>query len=116
MAEEMRPLIGPYEILDLADRGSVRIRIVSSERGSIVIHPRYPGAPPEKTIPALRVHLAPGVKPYPPNYYDITSKTLTAQLVPFLMQRDFMNYEFVITKYGIAPKARFTLERVSLPV
>lgn len=116
MAEELRRLPGPYELLDLVDRGSVRLRIVSSERGSIIIHPRYPGAPPEKEIPVLRVHLAPGVKPYPPMYYDITSKTLTAQMLPLLMERGFENYEYVVTKYGVAPRARFTLERVALPV
>lgn len=116
MAEELRELPGPYEILDLGDRESVRLRITSSERGTILIHPRYEGAPKEKRIPALRVHLPTGVKEYPPMYYDITSKTLIAQLWPLLLQRDFMNYEYVITKHGVAPRARFTLERLPLPV
>lgn len=115
MAEELRSLPGPYELLDLPDRGSVRLRIVSSERGSIIIHPKYPGAPEEKEIPVLRVHLAPGVKPYPPMYYDITSKTLIAQMLPLLYESGFERYEYVITKYGVAPRARFTLERVALP-
>ena len=111
MAEELRRLPGPYEILDLPDRGSVSIRVVSWERGSIIIHPRWPGAPAEKEIPVLRVHLAAGVKPYPPMYYDVTSKTLQAQFLPMLMERGFENYEYVVTKYGVAPRARFTLER-----
>lgn len=114
MAEGLRPLPGPYEILDLPDGESVRLQIVSYERGSMVIHPTYPGAPAEKEIPALRVHLAPGVKPYPPQYYDVTSKTLTAQLLPLLMARGFENYVYVVTKHGVAPRARFTLERVPL--
>ena len=116
MSEELRRLLGPYELLDLDDRGSVRIQIVSSERGTIIIHPKYPGAPAEKEIPVLRVHLKPGSKPYPPMYWDITSKTLQAQLWPLLLQAGFENYEYVITKHGIAPRARFTLERVALPV
>jgi len=116
MVEELRVLPGPYEIMDLRDRESVRLRIVSYEQGSITIHPRYEGAPPEKEIPVLRVHLAPGVKAFPPNYYDITSKTLIAQLLPLLYERGFENYEYVITKYGVAPRARFTLERAALPV
>ena len=114
MAEGMRRLVGPYELLDLADRGSVRLRVVSWEQGSILIHPRWEGAPAEKEIGALRVHLAAGVKLYPPPYWDVTSKTLIAQLLPFLLERGYERYEYVVTKYGIAPKARFTLERVPL--
>lgn len=114
MAEELRRLPGPYEILDLADGGSVRLKVVSYERGSIIIHPRYPGAPAEKEIPVLRVHLPPDVKPYPPMYYDITSKTLQAQFLPLLMERGFERYEYVITKHGVAPRARFTLERLPI--
>ena len=114
MAEVMRRLPGPYEILDLPDGGSVRIRVVSYERGSVIIHPKYAGAPAEKEIPVLRVHLASGVKPYPPMYWDITSKTLTAQMLPMLMEPGFEKYEFVVTKHGVAPRARFTLERVPL--
>lgn len=114
MAVELRRLPGPYELLDLADGASVRLRAVSWERGSILIHPRYEGAPEEKEIEVLRVHLATGVKPYPPMYYDVTSKTLMAQMLPMLMERDFERYEYIITKYGVAPRARFTLERVPL--
>lgn len=111
MAEGLRRLVGPYEIFELVDRETRVLRVVSWEQGSIVIHPRYEGAPSEKEVGALRVHLAAGVKPYPPMYWDITSKTLMAQLVPMLMERGFENYEYVVTKYGVAPKARFTLER-----
>jgi len=114
MAEFERRLPGPYELLDLPDRGSVRFRVVSWEQGSILIHPRYEGAPEEKEIPVLRVHLAEGVKPYPPMYFDITSKTLMAQMLPMLMERGFERYEYVVTKYGVAPRARFTLERVPI--
>jgi len=108
----LRELMKPYEILDLADRGSVSLKIVSYERGTMLIHPTYSGAPTEKEIVALRLHLAPGVKPYPPMYYDITSTTLQAQLLPLLYEREFERYEYVITKYGVAPRARFTVERI----
>ena len=111
MSRELRELLGPYELLELRDREHVVLRIVSHELGSMIIHPRWPGAPKEKEISVLRVHLAPGVKPYPPMYFDITSKTLIAQLQPFLLERGFERYEFVITKFGVPPRARFTLER-----
>lgn len=114
MAEVLRRLVGPYEILDLPDRGVARLRIVTWERGVMTIHPRYAGAPEEKEVEVLRVHLAPGVKALPPPYFDITSKTLIAQLLPLLLERGFERYEYVVTKFGVAPKARFTLERVPL--
>jgi len=110
----LRPLPGPYEILELADGQSVRLRLVSFERGSMVIHPRNAGGPAEKTVEVLRVHLAPGVKALPPMYYDVTSKTLIAQWLPMLLERGFERYEYVVTKFGVAPRARFTLERVPL--
>ena len=105
----------PYEILELKDGQSVSLRVVSYERGSMEIHPKYEGAPESKVIEALRVHLAPGVKPYPPMYYDITSGTLIAQLLPYLLDRGAQAYEYKVTKYGVAPRARFTLERIPLP-
>lgn len=114
MAEGLRPLPGPYELLDLPDRGEVSLKISSWERGSILIHPKYPGAPSEKLIEALRVHLMPGVKDFPPMYYDITSKTLNAQLLPLLSAADFKDYAYKIVKHGVAPRARFTLERTPL--
>ena len=114
MAVELRRLPGPMEYLDLPDRGSVRLRVVSWEQGSAVIHTERHGVMVDVEIPVLRLHLAAGVKPYPPMYYDVTSKTLMAQLLPMLMERGFERYEYVITKFGVAPRARFTLERVPI--
>jgi len=111
VAAVLRRLPGPYEVLDLPDRGSITLRLVTWERGTMLIHPRQLGAPAEKEIESLRLHLAPGVKALPPNYFDLTSKTLQAQMLPMLMERGFERYEYVITKYGVAPKARFTVER-----
>jgi len=114
MAEVLRPLVGPMEYLDLPDRGVAKLRIVTWQRGTGIIHPRYAGAPEEKEVEVLRLHLAAGVKAFPPPYYDITSKTLIAQLLPLLLERGFERYEYVITKFGVAPKARFTLERIPI--
>jgi hypothetical protein len=111
VAAVLRQLPGPYEVLDLQDRGSITLRLVSWERGTMIIHPRGPGAPEEKEIDIIRLHLAAGVKATPPNYYDVTSKTLQAQLLPMVLEREFERYEYIITKYGVAPRARFTVER-----
>jgi len=112
MSEELRMLPGPYEILDLKDGESITLRIVGWERGKIIIHPRYPGAPPEKEIPVLRVHVTEDTKPYPPYYYDITAKTLQYQLLPYLLEPGYEKYLFKITKHGVPPRARFTLIRI----
>jgi len=107
-----RVLLGPYEILDLPDGGSVDIHPVSFEMGTMTISPRYPGAPASKEIIALRIHVREGTKSYPPMYYDVTSQTLIAQLMPGLEEQGFENYVYRVTKYGVAPKARFTLARI----
>lgn len=111
MAAVLRRLPGPYEILDLQDQGRMALRLVSWERGTMIIHPRNAGAGEEKEIDIIRLHLAAGVKAVPPNYYDVTSKTLQAQLLPMIMERGFERFEYTITKYGVAPRARFTVER-----
>jgi len=112
MAEVLRRLPEPYEILELADGQRLALRIVGWERGTMVIHPRWPGAPEEKEIPVLRVHVSEATKPYPPRYFDITAKTLQAQLLPLLSEPGYENYEYVVTAHGVAPRKRFTVERV----
>ena len=78
------------------------------------IHPRGPGAPAVEEVPVLRLHLAPGVKLCPPQYYDVTQKTLMSQLLPLLAMPRFDAFEYVIAKHGVAPKSRFTVEKVAL--
>jgi len=99
----------PHEILELADGESVDLRIASWERGDIVIHPRYSGAPESKVIRALRVHVAPSVKATLPHYWDITSGTLIAGLIPYLARAGFETRVFRITARGVRPTKRFTL-------
>lgn len=111
MAEELRPLPGPYEILDLSDGQGIEFAIDRWEQGTIVIHPKYAGAPTEQTIIALRLHLPIGYKPVGLPYWDITSKTLRAQLLPLLMYRNFNRFLYAITKHGVRPRARFSLSR-----
>ena len=111
MAEELRRLPGPYEILELADRESIDLRVVSWERGTMEIHPKYPGAPEVKEIPVLRVHVPVAVKALAPHYYDITAKTLQAQLLPLLLERGFERWTYRVTAFGVAPRKRFSLER-----
>ena len=104
----MERLQGPYEILELEDRGTLETRILNWSVGEVEIHPGY--QPEGKWITALRVWVPREHKEFFPWYWDITSQTLLAQLLPYLEQPGFDTKMFRITKHGVAPRARFTLE------
>jgi hypothetical protein len=106
--ETLEELPGPYEILEMTDREVRSLRIVAWQQGLMRIQT---GEVPEgKTIKALRVFVPAQTKPIGVSWYDITSQTLIAQILPFLEQPNFSTKTFIITKYGTAPKARFTVE------
>lgn len=108
MAEEVKELKGPYEIFELVDREVRELTITNWEQGRVTIYP--PHQPTGKVINALRVHVPAETKDFFPYYWDITSKTLVAQMVPYLEAGGYQGKRFIITKYGVAPKARFSLE------
>jgi len=108
MAEDMNELAGPYEIFELVDREVRELIITKWEQGRVIIYP--PHKPGGKVINALRVHVPAETKDFFPYYWDITSKTLVAQMVPYLEAGGYEGKKFTVTKYGVAPKARFTLE------
>jgi len=99
----------PFELLELGDGVSVTLAIRGVEWGETVIHPRYAGAPAEKRIPVLRLHLLPGYKPVGVGYWDVTSKTLQAQLRPLIPGLIEAGKEFTITAHGTGPSKRFTV-------
>jgi len=104
-----RLLPEPFEFLELKDGVSLTIAIRSVDWGEAVVHPRYVGAPEEKRIPVLRVHLMPGYKPTGVDYWDLSSKTLQAQLRPLIPGLIETNREFTITAHGEGPRKRFSL-------
>lgn len=106
----MAMLPEPLEILDLADGQSIALKISSWRTGSGVIHPKYPGAPTSQRVRILRIQVPPEYKATVPYYYDITSKTLIAGLMPYLERPGFEERVFTVTKIGIRPTARFTLK------
>jgi hypothetical protein len=108
MAEQVKELPGPYEILELVDGESRELVITGFVVGSMVIRP--PHAPNGKQITAVRVMVPKQIKPLPPYYWDITSQTLVAQVLPYLQAGGYVGKKFTIKKFGVAPKARFTLE------
>lgn len=111
MAVDDRRLPEPYELLDLPDRGTTSFVPVRYETGTMEISPRYRGAPAKKVISVLRIHVGKEDKPFFPHYWDVTSKTANAQLLPMLMDPRYRDYRITITKHGVAPRARFTVGR-----
>ena len=106
----MPALPGPYEILELGDQGSLSFQPLKWTEGEITIRPRFQEE--AKTITAIRVWVGADVKPLFPDYYDVTAQTLVAQLRPILQRDDFRNLVITITKYGVAPKARYQVKAV----
>ena len=104
----MEALPGPYEIFELGDGESRTTRIMRWQEGEVEIHPAY--QPEGKMIRALRIHVPETDKEYFPFYWDITSTTLVAQLLPYLERYGYEARTYKITKHGVAPRARFTLE------
>jgi len=108
MAEQAKELAGPYEIFELTDGETRELRITGWQTGNVTIYP--PHKPTGKVVTALRVLVPPMTKAFFPYYWDITGKTLVAQLLPYLEQPGYKDKVFTITKHGIAPKARFSME------
>jgi len=114
MADVNARLPEPYELLDLGDGASESFVPVKYERGTMEIRPRWRGAPATKEIPVLRIHVRTDDKPFFPHYWDVTSKTAAAQLLPMLMDPRARDYMITVTKHGVAPRARFTVARSPL--
>jgi hypothetical protein len=96
------------EILDLQDKGTLTTRVEGWEEGEATI--KTGQVPAGKVVAACRIHVPKEDKPLYPHYYDITSKTLRAQLVPLLPNIVANKSRITIVKHGVAPLARFSLE------
>jgi len=106
----MAQLISPYEIFELRDGESRELTVQKYESGTVVIHPRYPGAPTSKEISAVRLYVPPAEKPAGVPYWDITSQTLIAQLRPFLEAMPPTGLRIRLIAHGIPPSKRYSLE------
>jgi hypothetical protein len=102
----------PFEYLDLPDRAIMKLRVQSYKLGRGAIRPRYAGAPEVKVNRILRVTVPVSMKPLGPPYWDISSKTLQAQLIPQLDVVISQNREVEIQAFGVAPSKRFTVRVV----
>jgi len=98
----------PMEILELADGESRVFTVLKWELGEALIHPTR--RPAGVNVRVLRVHVPTQEKPEVPQYWDVTSQTLIGSWAPLLDPGGGGSGRFKVTKKGVAPAARFTLE------
>ena len=110
----LQPLEPPYEILELVPGKPVKMRVLDWKMGQMTIVPRYPGAPPTKTVVAIRIFTDPASKPTFPYYWDITSSRLVYQLAPMLAQGLHEKMALEITRDAPGPRAHYQVRWVPL--
>lgn len=106
----MAELERPYEIYEWEDRKTETWEILDWEEGELTIQPR--DGRPEKQITVLRIHLSPEEKPDFPQYWDLTSARLVAQLRGILGQRGLGPKKIQVTAIGSAPRTHFSVTRI----
>jgi hypothetical protein len=72
------PTPGPYELLELADGQELAVTVRGIDQGEIRFLAGRGTEP--TTSPLMRLHVDAGEKPAGLPYYDVSSKTLQAQL------------------------------------
>jgi len=110
--EELKELPPPYEIFEFEPCTPAYFKVVDYEIGKITIHPRWPGAPPAKTVIAVRLHVDPETKPFYPHYWDITPSRLVYQLAGMLIKGIPKGKVLKIHRDIPGPKAHFSVEWV----
>lgn len=98
----------PIELLDLPAEGELVTRVLRMEEGRAFIKPGR--APQGVEVAVIRLHVPPDDKPMDPKYWDVTATTLhpslRAQLPAAILEGRWVK----IRKFGVAPRARFSLE------
>jgi len=110
--DQLEPLDPPYEIVDFEPGRPYIFKIIDWKIGRITIVPRYPGAPPTKTIAAIRLYAAPGGKETFPPYWDITPSRLVYQLAVILTQGIPEGMALEVVRDEPGPKAHFQVRWV----
>jgi hypothetical protein len=131
MVDGVAELAAPMELLDLEHGNSITLRIDRYEQGVTTIHPKtitprdvrihmqqnglseppVAGTPIYKQIPVLRVFGTRLDKPSPTRYWDISSLTLQADLMPRLVANEGYGLTVTITAQGQKPTKRYSVEQ-----
>lgn len=108
--EKLKSLPPPFEIFELKSGEKKCFRVEKWEAGLIKIKTRRAIPIGEKTVVALRVYVPKKYKELPPPWWDITAKTLVWQLYGILKSPRYDRYLICVTKHGVPPKARFSVD------
>lgn len=123
-------LAEPMEYLDLMPGASMTLRVDTLVDGESIIHPvlitpRHvrqhmdqqglteppaPGTPISVQIPTLRIFGARIDKPSPAPYFDVSSKTLRADLLSRFPQGNYLPATIRLTANGAKPQKRYSVE------
>lgn len=118
------------ELLDLEHQNAITLSLTGYQQGVTTIHPKNPGprqiriymqqngltvppvagTPISIQIPVLRVFGVRVDKPSPTKYWDITSLTLQADLLPRLMAYNGGTLNVTISANGYKPTKRYSIE------
>lgn len=129
--QETPILPDPYEYLDLENGHSISLVINRAELGLAIIHPRQvtskhirdymnanhlteppaAGTPISVPIPVLRVWGQRLDEPSPMTYWDISSKTLQADLGPRVLGAHSQPVVVTITAHGYKPHKRYSVSQ-----
>lgn len=131
MDASVAELPGPMELLDLEHQNAITLSITSYQQGETTIHPKAPGprqlriymqqngltepptpgTPISIRVPVLRVFGVRVDKPSPARYWDITSLTLQADLLPRLIAYQGGTLNVTLTANGHKPTKRYSVEQ-----
>lgn len=120
------------ELLDLEHGNQITLRLERFEQGTTLIHPKQPsprqlriymqqngltappapGTPISNRIPVLRVFGSRVDQPSPLHYWDVTSLTLQADLLPRLLAHQGLPLTVTLTAHGYKPTKRYSVEHV----
>jgi hypothetical protein len=120
----------PLEFLDLEHQHSIRLEITQYEMGTALIHPTHvtprairiymdqnglkdppaAGTPISIRVPVLRVTGRRLDAPSPLRYWDISSKTLQADLLPRLTAAAPGSLTVTLIANGVKPTKRYSVE------
>lgn len=123
-------LEGPMEYVDLMPGASMTLRIDTLVDGESIIHPvvvtpRHrrmhmdqrglteppaPGAPIDVQVPTLRLLGQRLDEPSPAKYFDVSSKTLRADLLSRFPQGNYLPATIRLTANGAKPQKRYSVE------
>jgi len=126
----MALLAEPMEFLDLMPGESATLRVDMLSQGEAVIHPRNvtnrhlrqhmdqrglttpppAGTPISVEVPVLRLFAARLDKPSPSKYFDVSSKTLSADLLARFNEGRNLPMTISITANGVKPTKRYSVE------